>query len=114
MAQIRLHLGSATLDPIPRLTADYVAGGSHYANVSNDWSLIWHANCARVILIRVNHVGRVVWYSGRVSPFRRRRRVACVGRVGARWQFLCRRVQPFSTSKFYTVFTSVLVSSFSS
>jgi hypothetical protein len=62
-----------------------------------------------VILIRVSHVGQVVWYSGRVSPSGRRRHVGC---VCSRWQTLRWRVRPFSTFKFYVVFTSVLVSSF--
>jgi hypothetical protein len=47
---------------------------------------------ADVINIRVSHVGRVNWYSGRVSPSGRRRRVARVGRVYARRQTPCRRV----------------------
>jgi len=49
-------------------------------------SLLRHAD---VIIIRVSHVGRVNWYSGRVSPSGRRRRV---GRVCARGQTPCRRV----------------------
>jgi hypothetical protein len=39
-----------------------------------------------VILIRVWHMGRVNWYSGRVSPSGRRRRVWRVARVCARGQ----------------------------
>ena len=96
-----------------RLAADDMAGGSHCADVSADWSLTWHATCAcwhhnyimlmpslacllcmltsqlchaDVINIRVSHMGRVNWYSGRVSPSGRRRRVARVGRVCARGQ----------------------------
>jgi hypothetical protein len=96
------------------------ARGSHVADVSADWSMMWlmtwHAYCAcwhhtyirlmsslacllcmltsqlchaDVINIRVSHVGRVNWYSGRVSPSGRRRRV---GRVCARRQTPCRRV----------------------
>ena len=47
-SQIRLHVGSATLDPVPRLAARLgstrladgdVAGGSHSADVSADWTL---------------------------------------------------------------------------
>ena len=38
-SQIRLHVGSATLDPIPRLVTDDVAGGSHYADMYVDWSM---------------------------------------------------------------------------
>jgi hypothetical protein len=80
------------------------------------WLLTWHAYCAcwhhtyirlmsslacllcmltsqlchsDVIHIQVSHVGRVNWYSGRVSPSGRRRRV---GRVCARGQTPCRRV----------------------
>jgi hypothetical protein len=70
-SQIRLHVGSTTLDPVPRLAArlcsaskrlgstrldlarlaaDDVAGGSHCDDVSADWSMIWlltwHAYCA--------------------------------------------------------------------
>jgi len=45
-----------------------------------------------VIIIRVWHVGRVVWYSGRVSPSGRRRRVWRVARVCARGQCPGRRV----------------------
>jgi hypothetical protein len=55
--QNRLHVGSPTLDPIPRLAAqlklysappsrlaaDNMVGGSHYADVSADWLLTWHA-----------------------------------------------------------------------
>jgi hypothetical protein len=40
-------------------------------------SLLCHAD---VIIIRVNQMGRVNWYSGRVSPSGRRRRVARVWR----------------------------------
>jgi hypothetical protein len=29
-----------------RLESDGVAGGSHYADLSDDWTLTWHANCA--------------------------------------------------------------------
>jgi len=47
---------------------------------------------ADVINIRVSHVGRVNWYSGRVRPSGRRRRVARVGRVCARGQMPCRSV----------------------
>jgi len=91
--------------------ADDVAGGSHCANVLADWTMTWHANCAcwrhsyimmtsswasllcmmtsqlchaDIITIRVRHVGRVVWYLGRVSPSRRRWRVARVCARGAR------------------------------
>jgi hypothetical protein len=53
-------LGSPTLDPIPRLEAwlgstelnsarlavDDVFGGSHCTDMSVDWSLTWHTNCA--------------------------------------------------------------------
>jgi hypothetical protein len=39
-----------------------------------------------VIIIQVMHMGRIIWYWGRVSPFGRRRRVAHVWRVGARGQ----------------------------
>jgi len=101
---------------LARLAADDVAGGSHCADVSADWSLTWHATCAcwhhnyimlipslscllcmltsqlchaDVINIRVSHMGRVNWYSGRVSPSGRRRRV---GPVCARGQTPCRRV----------------------
>jgi len=44
------------------------------------------ASCLRhddVIIIRVWHMGRVIWYSGRVSPSGRRRRVWRVARVCA-------------------------------
>jgi hypothetical protein len=41
---------------------------------------------ADVILILVSHVGRVVWYSGRVSPSRQRRRVRHVAHFCARGQ----------------------------
>ena len=44
---------------------------------------------ADIILIRVSDMGRVVWYSGRVGPSGRRRRVA---RVCARGQPPRRRV----------------------
>jgi len=49
-------------------------------------SLLRHAD---VILIRVNHIGRVNWYSGRVNSSEWRRRV---GRVCTRGQTPCRRV----------------------
>jgi hypothetical protein len=135
-SQIRLHIDSAAQNLIPRLAArlgfttvrlnsarlaaDDVAGGSHCADVSVDWSMMWlmtwHAYCAcwhhtyirlmsslacllcmltsqlchaDVINIWVSHVGLVNWYSGRVSPSGRRRRV---GRVCARRQTPCRRV----------------------
>ena len=66
------------------LMTDDVAGGSHYADVSADMacqlcmltSQLCHAD---VILIRVSLVGRVIWYSGRVCPSGRRRRVASRG-----------------------------------
>jgi len=44
---------------------------------------------ADVIYIRVSHMGRVIWYSGRVNSSGWRRRV---GRVCARGQTPCRRV----------------------
>jgi hypothetical protein len=138
-SQIRLHVGSATLDPVPqlaarlgsnsarlnsaRLASDDVAGGSHCADVPADWSMMWlmtwHAYCAcwhhayirlmsslacllcmlmsllrhaDVIIIRVSHMGRVNWYSGRVSPSGRRSRVWRVARVWARGQSPLRRV----------------------
>jgi hypothetical protein len=65
--------------------------------------LTWHAKLGMVtpcwhhddiILIRVWHVGRVVWYSGRVSPSEWRRRV---GRVGAREQTTHRSVMALTT-----------------
>jgi hypothetical protein len=49
-------------------------------------SLLRHAD---VIHIRVSHMGRVNWYSGRVNSSGRRRRV---GRVCARGKTPCRRV----------------------
>jgi len=49
-------------------------------------SLLRHSD---VINIRVSHMGRVNWYSGRVNPSGWRRRV---GRVGARGQTPCQRV----------------------
>ena len=67
-------------------------------------SLLHHAD---VILIRVSHMGRVNWYSGRVNSSGRRRRV---GRVCARGQTPCRRVRPCPTSEFDAVFTSSFVS----
>jgi len=65
-SQIRLHIDSAAQNLIPRLAArlgfttarlnsarlatDDVAGGSHFADVSADWSMMWlltwHAYCA--------------------------------------------------------------------
>ena len=58
-----MHVGSATLDPVPqlaarlgsnsarltrlgmdRLAADDVVGGSHCVGVSADWTLTWHAD----------------------------------------------------------------------
>jgi len=62
---------------------------------------------ADVIHIWVSHVGRVNWYSGRVSSSGRRRRVGCVGRrpAGEWW-----RVRPCTTSDFDAVFTSGFVS----
>jgi hypothetical protein len=64
----------------------------HHADV-----IMGHAYCAcwrhnYVIIIRVWHVSRVVWYSGRVSPSGRRRRVWRVARVCARGQSPRRRV----------------------
>jgi len=66
---------------------------------------------ADVILIRVSHMGRVVWYSGRVSPFGRRRRVRHVARFCACGQTPRRRVTAIMTSDFDIVFTSGFVSS---
>jgi len=52
-SQIRLHVGSAILDPVPQLTdrlhsarlaVDDVAGGSDYADVSANWTLPLHDN----------------------------------------------------------------------
>jgi hypothetical protein len=47
----RLKNGSAQLG-LARLAADDVAGGSHCADVSADWSMMWlltwHAYCARL------------------------------------------------------------------
>jgi hypothetical protein len=43
-----------------------------------------------IIIIRVSHMGRVKWYSSRVSPSGRRRRVRHVARVYARGQPPCR------------------------
>ena len=64
----------------------------HHANVIPGMSTI-HADVtfthADVIHIRVSHMGRVNWYSGRVNSSGRRRRV---GRVCARGQTPCRRV----------------------
>jgi hypothetical protein len=124
------QLGSTRLGAA-QLESDDVAGGSHYADVSVDWSLTWHANCvclhhayimmtsswacllcmmtsqlchADIILIRVSHMGRVNWYFGRVSPSGWRRRVA---RVCARGQSPRRRM----TSDSDVVFTSGFVSS---
>jgi len=65
-SQIRFHVDSAAQNLIPRLAArlgsaskqlgstrlaaDDVAGGSHFADVSADWSMMclltWHAYCA--------------------------------------------------------------------
>jgi len=39
----QLQLGSAQLDST-RLAAGDVAGGSHFAAVSDDWMLKWHAD----------------------------------------------------------------------
>jgi len=66
---------------------------------------------ADVINIRVSHMGWVNWYSGRVSPSGRRRRV---GRVCARGRRLAGewwRVRPCPTSDFDAVFTVGFVSS---
>jgi hypothetical protein len=73
-SQIRLYVGSATLDPIPRLaarlnsawlSADDMAGGSHYADVSTDWSLTWHANFAcwrhNYVMLTSSLSGSVLW-----------------------------------------------------
>jgi hypothetical protein len=81
-SHIRLHVGSTTLDSIPRLAArlhsawllsarlnssrlaaDDVVGGPHYADVSADWSLTWHANCA---CWRHNYVMLMSFLSGSV------------------------------------------------
>jgi hypothetical protein len=47
------------------LTADDVAGGSHYADVSADWSLTWHANCAcwhhNYVMLTSSLSGSVLW-----------------------------------------------------
>jgi len=125
----RLNNGSA------RLATGDVAGGPPFDDVSADWSLTWHADCAwwchnyirmtsswacllcmlmsllrhaDVIIIRVSHMGRVNWYSGRVSPSGRRRRV---GRVCASGPPPRRRVRPRMTFDFDAVFTSGFVSS---
>jgi len=47
---------------------------------------------AEVILIRVSHVGRINWYSGRVSPSGRRRRVVrvCARGQQPRWRVTAR------------------------
>jgi len=48
--------------------------------------LMSHMRYDDVIIIQVMHMGWIIWYSGRVSPFGRRKRVAHVWRVGPRGQ----------------------------
>jgi hypothetical protein len=47
------------------LMTDDVAGGSHYADVSADWSLTWHANCAcwhhNYAMLTSSLSGSVLW-----------------------------------------------------
>jgi hypothetical protein len=94
-----LHLGLATLDPIPWLAAWLKFSSAQHSSSRGWWRgrwvpLCWRVNwlvadmacqlCilmsqlhhANVIFIWVSHVGQVVWYSGWVSPSGRRRCVA--------------------------------------
>jgi len=165
-SQIRLHVGSATLDPISRLAARLHSARLNSARLAADdmagWVLLcrrvswrgmptvhadvtitsawhhpwhayfasWHHNyvmlmsswaCllymltshlhhANVINIRVSHMGRVNWYSGRVSPSGRRRHVWRVAHVYAHGQ-PPRRCVTARADVFDAIFTSGFVSS---
>jgi hypothetical protein len=63
---------------------------------------------ADIIIIRVSHIGQVNWFSGRVSPFGRRRRV---GRVCTSGQSPRRCIRECTMFYFDAVFTCGFVSS---
>jgi len=87
-----------------------------YIRLTSSWacllcilmSLLCHAD---IIIIQVSHMGRVNWYSGRVSPSGRRRRMWRVARVASNLIVAWRCVRTFSMSDFDAVFTSGFVSS---
>jgi hypothetical protein len=58
-------LGSAPLSSAQLIYHNDVSGGSHYANVSTDWSLTWHANCAcwrhNYVMLMSSLSGSVLW-----------------------------------------------------
>jgi len=129
-SQIRLHVDSTAQNLIPRLAARLSSNTARLGSRLMMWQvgptmlpcqltrcmLQWHASCAwwchdYVILIWVWHVGRVNWYSGRVSPFGWKRRVWRVARVASHPADAWGRVWTFLTFDFNVVFTSGFVSS---
>jgi len=121
--QIRLHVGSATLDPAPRLhstqlAADDVASGSHYANVSatGHWHGMPNGHGDIMLMSWWHHPypglacssGRLVFGLGQPVRVKKTR----VARVYARGQPPRRRVCARDCwSDFEAVFTSGFVSS---
>jgi len=116
---------------LARLAADDVAGGSHCADVSADWSLTWHATCAcwhhnYIMLMPSCHAYCACWHHNYVMQTSLiSGSVTWVGsahpgekdawgpsaRVGRRPAGEWWRVRPCPTSDFDAVFTNGFVSS---
>jgi hypothetical protein len=123
-SQIWLHVGSATLDPIPRLAAQLQLCSArdqwHGRWVLQWWRVSWlDADVAcqlcmltsqlhydDVIVIRVSHVGRVgSAYQGKEDAW------GASARVDSHLTGACKRVRSCPTSDFDAVFTSGVTSS---
>jgi hypothetical protein len=114
--------GSARLGSARR-ESDDVAGGSHYVDVSDDWTLTWHANCACLrhdyVMMTSSLSGSGTWVrsSGiRVGSAYPGEEAACDAwcpsvRGGSHLAGAWRRVRTVPTSDFDAVFTSGFVSS---
>jgi len=136
-SQIRLHVGLATLDPIPQLAARLQLGSAQLSLARGWWRgwwvlLCWRVNwpvanmacqlcmltsqlChADVILIRVSLVGWIIWYSGRVYHSGEEDAWPACGalvHMGNLLSSACWRMRACLALEFCTVFTSGFVSS---
>jgi hypothetical protein len=124
-SQIRLHVGSATLDPIPRLAAQLQLGSAQLSSARGRWHGRWVLQWWRVSWCGMPTVHAdvtiMLWWrhcypgqsrgSGRVSPLGKEDAWGASARVDSHLTGACKRLRLCPTSDFDAVFTSGVISS---